>query len=458
MASPNNCNIFVGGLHHGVTTEALHASFEAFCLQEEDEKQMKAHVVMDVSRNLSKGYGFVTLPCRRSAELAMICMQEFEIYGHCMQLGWGQGKRNGVLSNTEDSLGTKTGLKQCEKESLIRTLTRTKGNIVFDKVFTEREDLLPKTPYKRDCSRWDQETPRKSQKLERFDYAEGDPIQQGNKKHSYRMRFSEIRNPLSLHSKQFDSESVSLQGDQVNYEDGLIQNESNLTQTETRIAALRRQSEISHGICTGVIASGDEAISNNCSVEISLDVNNETPSTLPGIRQNPTYRKSLLENHKEIDDTGKDIRREYEVTCEKTRFNTDGHKKSVIQWLTHNQKVALLKSACSKLRSCGVRGHLGVFGVHYETDNSRVYVVCAKHVTEGQLLNEFKAFGTAEVKLVADVNGFSKGCAFIQYTDSACAERAIKQMHGKVVGGMPMKVMVAEPKLPKGSQRKSLLV
>lgn len=26
----------------------------------------------------------------------------------------------------------------------------------------------------------------------------------------------------------------------------------------------------------------------------------------------------------------------------------------------------------------------------------------------------------------------SQGCAFIQYVDSACAERAIKQLHGKV--------------------------
>ena len=42
-------------------------------------------------------------------------MQEFEIYGHCMQLGWGQEKRDGVLSNTKDSLGTKPGLKQGEK-------------------------------------------------------------------------------------------------------------------------------------------------------------------------------------------------------------------------------------------------------------------------------------------------------------------------------------------------------
>ena len=49
-----------------------------------------------------------------------------------------------------------------------------------------------------------------------------------------------------------------------------------------------------------------------------------------------------------------------------------------------------------------------MFGVHYEADNSRLYVVCAKHLTQTQLLDEFKVFGTAEVKLNCDVNGFSK--------------------------------------------------
>ena len=49
-----------------------------------------------------------------------------------------------------------------------------------------------------------------------------------------------------------------------------------------------------------------------------------------------------------------------------------------------------------------------MFGVHYEADNSRLYVVCAKHVTESQLLDEFAAFGTAQVKLNNDASGFSK--------------------------------------------------
>ena len=67
-----------------------------------------------------------------------------------------------------------------------------------------------------------------------------------------------------------------------------------------------------------------------------------------------------------------------------------------------------LKSVCSKLREVGVRGHLGVFGVYYKADNSRLYVVCSKQVPESQLQNEFGAFGVAEVKLNKDVNGFSK--------------------------------------------------
>ena len=55
-----------------------------------------------------------------------------------------------------------------------------------------------------------------------------------------------------------------------------------------------------------------------------------------------------------------------------------------------------------------MRGHIGVFGLHYEADNSRLYVVCAKHVTESQLVNEFSVFGAAQVKLNIDSNGLSK--------------------------------------------------
>ena len=39
-------------------------------------------------------------------------MQDFEIYGQAMKLGWGQEKRKEQSLNTQDSGKTKTGQKQ----------------------------------------------------------------------------------------------------------------------------------------------------------------------------------------------------------------------------------------------------------------------------------------------------------------------------------------------------------
>jgi len=41
VASPTNCNIFVGGLDHGVTSEILHTAFEDFSVNEEDKATIK---------------------------------------------------------------------------------------------------------------------------------------------------------------------------------------------------------------------------------------------------------------------------------------------------------------------------------------------------------------------------------------------------------------------------------
>ncbi|RMX40850.1 hypothetical protein pdam_00006500, partial [Pocillopora damicornis] len=202
-------------------------------------------------------------------------MQEFEIYGHCMQLGWGQEKRDGVLSNTKDSLGTKPGLKQCEKACL---------NLLFNK-------LSCRTLLKRCTSRWDQETPRKIQKIEKL-----------------------VRNPLPLYSFHFDTECNSLSGDQFKTDNGLDKNKIELAQMETRIAALCKESVISHGINIDAFEGGNEAVSSECSYQINLEVNNKTSSILPEIGQDPTYAKTRLENNKEIEDTGKHLSGEFEVT------------------------------------------------------------------------------------------------------------------------------------------------
>lgn len=329
VSSPSNCNVFVGALSHYITSHILHAAFKAFILNQDDKNQLKAHVVMDITRRQSKGYGFVTFPSRRSTELAMICMQDFEIHGRAMQLGWGQ-------ENSEDRM---------PNAKHFRTSV-SKGNIVSDTFYPGAADLLSKQSLKRHCSRWDLESPSKCPKIEEFAEVDQTPSEI-------------IKKPKEKH---------------------LLSDKSWLISS-----------------CTGQI---DAEILNS------------------------SHLKSMQNNRG-------------------------------VRWLTHDQKVTLLRSVCSYLRSCGVQGHLGVFGVHYEADNSRLYVVCAKHVAESQLHNEFTVFGDARVKLNCDANGFSKGCAFVQYTESKCAEKAIKQLHGKVVGGMPLKVMVAEPKVLKGSQKKN---
>lgn len=165
-------------------------------------------------------------------------------------------------------------------------------NLLFNK-------LSCRTLLKRCTSRWDQETPRKIQKIEKL-----------------------VRNPLPLYSFQFDTECNSLSGDQFKTDDGLDENKIKLSQTETRNAALCEESVISCGINT--FEGGNEAVSSGCSCQINLDVNKQkTSSTLPEIGQDPTYTKTHLENNKEIEDTGKHLSGEFEVTCERTRYHVD---------------------------------------------------------------------------------------------------------------------------------------
>ena len=41
VASPTNCNVFVGGLSHDVTSAILQAAFKAFILNQDDKDQLK---------------------------------------------------------------------------------------------------------------------------------------------------------------------------------------------------------------------------------------------------------------------------------------------------------------------------------------------------------------------------------------------------------------------------------
>ena len=85
---------------------------------------------------------------------------------------------------------------------------------------------------------------------------------------------------------------------------------------------------------------------------------------------------------------------------------------TAIKKLAHQRNDSFqLKLVCTRLRAIGVTGHVGVFGLHYDADNSRLYVVCAKHVTEAELLEHFVQFGAVEVKLNRDPMGASKVCS-----------------------------------------------
>lgn len=78
---------------------------------------------------------------------------------------------------------------------------------------------------------------------------------------------------------------------------------------------------------------------------------------------------------------------------------------------------------------------------------SRLFIVCGKLMSETQLRTIFIKFGTIE-DMYAPIdytNGGHKGIAFIKYSKTSEAARAVQEMHMKVPtgGNKPLKVMVA---------------
>ena len=88
---PTKRNVFVGNLSYKVDQSVLRSLFETLMINEQ-RHLMKVRLVMDNLSSISKGYGFVEFPYRRAAELALICLQGFELFGREIQLGWGQDK------------------------------------------------------------------------------------------------------------------------------------------------------------------------------------------------------------------------------------------------------------------------------------------------------------------------------------------------------------------------------
>lgn len=91
---------------------------------------------------------------------------------------------------------------------------------------------------KRRSSRWDQETPKKCQRIEesaKLDQSQGDPNQE-NKEDSL---LSEVCNPILLHSEQFDTkDSSSVQEEHANSDPLSVNKETKTQHAENRIVLL----------------------------------------------------------------------------------------------------------------------------------------------------------------------------------------------------------------------------
>jgi RNA recognition motif-containing protein len=112
-------------------------------------------------------------------------------------------------------------------------------------------------------------------------------------------------------------------------------------------------------------------------------------------------------------------------------------------------------SNCHRRRERPVHGEL-----HYtfeERDSMKIYVGNLPYsATEEDLRSAFAAYGeVSEVNLITDrFSGDSKGFAFVEMTDNASADAAIKGLNETNLGGRNIKVNQAKPR-PKRQTRDS---
>ena len=81
--------------------------------------------------------------------------------------------------------------------------------------------------------------------------------------------------------------------------------------------------------------------------------------------------------------------------------------------------------------------------------NSRLFIVCGKSVTEDDFKETFGAFGQVDaVQLHKDRKGDSKGIAYVKFSKTSEAARAVEEMNGRCLGQhpRPLKVMIANSK------------
>uniref|UniRef100_A0A6M2DND7 Putative rna-binding protein 45 n=1 Tax=Xenopsylla cheopis TaxID=163159 RepID=A0A6M2DND7_XENCH len=93
-----------------------------------------------------------------------------------------------------------------------------------------------------------------------------------------------------------------------------------------------------------------------------------------------------------------------------------------------------------------------------EPQYSRLFIVCSRDTTADDFYNSFDKFGTIEdVRLVRDRNtGENKGIAYVKFSKTSEAAKALQEMNGRCVGSSsrPLKVLVANSR-DEGSTRDS---
>lgn len=87
---------------------------------------------------------------------------------------------------------------------------------------------------------------------------------------------------------------------------------------------------------------------------------------------------------------------------------------------------------------------------------SNIYVGnCSFDVTEQQLRDVFAAYGEVDkVNVITDrATGRPRGFAFVEMSDRAAAQAAIRGVDGTELGGRTLKVNEAQPKSEGGGRR-----
>ena len=217
-------------------------------------------------------------------------------------------------------------------------------------------------PLKRRSSRWDQEVPKKCQRIDEsaeFIHLQGDPDQ----KHREDSLSSEVLHPVFPLNSHF-KDSAAVQAD-CSISDQLLNDEQDMIKVtilcEKEIYCkptmeARKQHSVK------IDETGVERVSQENTADIKgTHFDEEGFSSLSKVEQDPN--RSVTEIEKE-DEKGRSLPDERKIFCGKARYSpqsssSEHNSRKAIQWLTHDQKVALVRTTFLQLKV-----NFSVFSLH----------------------------------------------------------------------------------------------